>query len=86
MKRAKSVICAIIMMFAISACAGRTPNDSAVSTSGQEEISKETEEKALTASTENGSGGIPEQEGSKEEVVVMDELILSVGDKRFSVE
>ena len=86
MKRAKSVICAIIMMFAISACAGRTPNDSAVSTSGQEEISKETEEKALTASTENGSDGIPEQEGSKEEVVVMDELILSVGDKRFSVE
>ena len=86
MKRAKSVICAIIMMFAISACAGRTPNDSAVSTSGQEEISKETEEKALTASTENGSEGIPEQEGSKEEVVVMDELILSVGDKRLSVE
>ena len=86
MKRAKSVICAIIMMFAISACAGRTPNDSAVSTSGQEEISKETEEKALTASTENGSDGIPEQEGSKEEVVVMDELILSVGDKRLSVE
>jgi len=63
MKRAKSVICTIMMMFVmfvISACAGRTSNDSAVSMSGQEE--------------------------SKEEVEVMDELCLSVGDKRLSVE
>ena len=31
MKRAKSAICVIMMMFVISACAGRTSNDSAVS-------------------------------------------------------
>lgn len=60
MKRSKSVICTIMMMFMISACAGRTSNDSAVSMSGQE--------------------------GSKEEVAAMDELCLSVGDKRLSVE
>ena len=51
MKRAKSAICVIMMMFVISACAGRTSNDSAV-----------------------------------EEVIVMDELLLSVGDKNLSVE
>ena len=66
MKRAKSVICAGLMMFVISACAGRTSNDSAVSMSGQEEISKETEEMTMTASPENGSDEMPEQEGSKE--------------------
>ena len=43
MKRAKSAICVIMMMFVISACAGRTSNDSAVSMREQEEISKETE-------------------------------------------
>ena len=86
MKRAKSVICAGLMMFVISACAGRTSNDSAVSMSGQEEISKETEEMTMTALPENGSDEMPEQEGSKEEVEVMDELCLSVGDRRLSVE
>ena len=86
MKRSKSVIYTIMMMFAISACAGRTSNDSAVSMSGQEEISKETEEMTMTASPENGSDEMPEQEGSKEEVAAMDELCLSVGDKRLSVE
>ncbi len=84
MKRSKSVICTIMMMFMISACAGRTSNDSAVSMSGQEEISKE--EVTLTAAPENSSDKMPEQEGSKEEVAVMDELFLSVGDKRLSVE
>ncbi len=86
MKRVKSVICTIMMMFVISACAGRTSNDSAVSMSGQEEISKETEEMTLTASPENCSDEMPEQEGSKEEVAAMDELCLSVGDKRLSIE
>ena len=86
MKRSKSVICTIMMMFMISACAGRTSNDSAVSMSGQEEISKETEEMTLTASPENCSDEMPEQEGSKEEVAAMDELCLSVGDKRLSIE
>ena len=86
MKRSKSVICTIMMMFMISACAGRTSNDSAVSMSGQEEISKETEEMTLTASPENCNDEMPEQEGSKEEVAAMDELCLSVGDKRISVE
>ena len=85
MKRSKSVICTIMMMFMISACAGRTSNDSAVSMSGQEEISKETEEMTLTAYLENGSDGMPEQE-EKEEEVVMDELILSIGDKKITVE
>ena len=79
MKRAKSVICTIMIMFVISACAGRTSNDSAVSMSGQEEMT-------LTASPENGSNGMPEQEESREEVIVMDELLLSVGDKNLSVE
>ena len=68
MKRVKSAICVIMMMFVISACAGRTSNDSAVSM------------------RENGSNGMPEQEESKEEVAAMDELCLSVGDKRISVE
>ena len=86
MKRSKSVIYTIMMMFMISACAGRTSNDSAVSMSGQEEISKETEEVTLTASPENCSDEMPEQEGSKEEVAAMDELCLSVGDKRLSIE
>jgi hypothetical protein len=86
MKRSKSVIYTIMMMFMISACAGRTSNDSAVSMSGQEEISKETEEMTLTASPENCSDEMPEQEGSKEEVEAMDELCLSVGDKRLSIE
>lgn len=54
--------------------------------SGQEEISKETEEMTLTASPENCSDEMPEQEGSKEEVAAMDELCLSVGDKRISIE
>ena len=69
MKRAKSVICTIMMMFVmfvLSACAGRTSNDSAVSMSGQEESKEES------------------KEGSKEEVEVMDELCLSVGDIWFS--
>lgn len=56
MKRAKSAICVIMMMFVISACAGRTSNDSAV-------LMRE-----------------------QEEVIVMDELLLSVGDKNLSVE
>ena len=86
MKRAKSVICAGLMMFVISACVGRTSNDSAVSMSGQEEISKETEEMTMTALPENGSDEMPEQEESREEVIVMDELLLSVGDKNLSVE
>ncbi len=86
MKKIKSVIFAIMIMLVISACAGRTANDSGVSKKGQEEISKEAEETTMTASQEKGSDGMPEQEGSKEEVVVMDELLLSVGDKRLSVE
>ena len=86
MKRSKIVIYTIMMMFMISACAGRTSNDSAVSMSGQEEISKETEEMTLTASPENCSDEMPKQEGSKEEVAAMDELCLSVGDKRLSIE
>ena len=65
MKRAKSAICVIMMMFVISACAGRTSNDSTVSMSGQEEMT-------LTASPENGSNGMPEQEESREELIVMD--------------
>ena len=85
MKRAKSAICAIMMILVLSACAGSPPNDSAVSSSGQEEISGETEEVTLTA-PENGSNGMPEQEESREEVIVMDELLLSVGDKNLSVE
>jgi len=67
MKRAKSAICVIMMMFVISACAGRTSNDSAVSMREQEEIPGEAEE-------------------TREEVIVMDELLLSVGDKNLSVE
>ena len=67
MKRAKSAICVIMMMFVISACAGRTSNDSAVSMREQEEIPGEAEE-------------------SREKVIVMDELLLSVGDKNLSVE
>ena len=86
MKRAKSAICVIMMMFVISACAGRTSNDSAVSMREQEEIPGEAEETTLTASPENDSNGMPEQEESKEDVAVMDELFLSVGDKRLSVE
>lgn len=86
MKRAKSAICVIMMMFVISACAGRTSNDSAVSMREQEEIPGEAEETTLTASPKNGSNGMPEQEESKEEVIVMDELLLSVGDKNLSVE
>ena len=86
MKRAKSAICVIMMMFVISACAGRTSNDSTVSMREQEEIPQEAEETTLTASPENGSNGMPEQEESREEVIVMDELLLSVGDKNLSVE
>ena len=86
MKRAKSAICVIMMMFVISACAGRTSNDSAVSMREQEEIPGEAEETTLTASPENGSNGMPEQEESRAEVIVMDELLLSVGDKNLSVE
>ena len=67
MKRAKSAICVIMMMSVISACAGRTSNDSAVSMREQEEIPGEAEE-------------------SREKVIVMDELLLSVGDKNLSVE
>ena len=62
MKRAKSAICVIMMMFVISACAGRTSNDSAVSMREQEEIPGEAEETTLTASPENGSNGMPELE------------------------
>lgn len=86
MKIAKSAICVIMMMFVISACAGRTSNDSEVSMREQEEIPGEAEETTLTASPENGSNGMPEQEESREEVIVMDELVLSVGDKNLSVE
>ena len=86
MKRAKSAICVIMMMFVISACAGRTSNDSAVSMIGQEELPKEAEEMALPTSLKDGIDGNPEQEESKEEVAAMDELCLSVGDKRISVE
>ena len=86
MKRVKSAICVIMMMFVISACAGRTSNDSAVLMREQEEIPGEAEETTLTASLENGSNGMPEQEESREEVIVMDELLLSVGDKNLSVE
>ena len=88
MKRAKSAICAIMMILVLSACAGSPPNDSAVSSSGQEEISGETEEVTLAASLENGSDEMPEQEEKeeKEEEVVMDELILSIGDKKITVE
>ena len=86
MKRAKSAICVIMMMFVISACAGGTSNDSEVSMREQEEIPGEAEETTLTASPENGSNGMPEQEESREDVIVMDELLLSVGDKNLSVE
>ena len=86
MKKIKSVICAGLLMLVMSACTGRTSNDSEVPTVVQEEISKEAEEMTLTASQENDSDGMPEQEGSKKEAVVMDELLLSVGDKRLSVE
>ena len=85
MKKVKCAICAIMMMLVLSACAGGPPDDSAVLMSGQEEISGETEEVTLTASLENGSDGMPEQ-GEKEEAVVMDELILSIGDKNIPVE
>ena len=85
MKRVKCAICAIMMIFVLSACAGSPPNDSAVSASGQEEISGETEEVTLTASPENGSDGIQEQE-EKGGAVVMDGLILSIGDKKITVE
>ena len=44
MKRAKSAICVIMMMFVISACAGRTSNDSEVLMREQEEIPGEAEE------------------------------------------
>ncbi len=84
MKRAKSVICAGLMMLVMSACTGRTSNDSEVPTVVQEEISKEAEEMTLTTSQENDR--MPEQEGSKEEAGIMNELLLSVGDKRLSVE
>ena len=85
MKRVKCAICAIMMILVLSACAGSPPNDSAVSASGQEEISGETEEVTLTASLENGSDGIQEQE-EKGGAVVMDGLILSIGDKKITVE
>ena len=68
MKRAKSAICVIMMMFVISACAGRTSKDSAVSMREQEEIPGEAEETTLTASPENRSNGMPEQEESREEI------------------
>jgi TrmH family RNA methyltransferase len=51
-----------MMILVLSACAGSPPNDSAVSAIGQEEISGETEEVTLTASLENGSDGMREQE------------------------
>lgn len=47
MKRAKSAICVIMMMFVISACAGRTSNDSEVSMREQEEFPGEAEETTL---------------------------------------
>ena len=75
-----------MMMFVLSACAGSPPNDSVVSTSGQEEIPKETEEMTMTASLNNDRDGTSEKEEEKEEVVVMDELILSIGDRNLSVE
>lgn len=65
MKRIKCAICAAMMMFVLSACAGSPPNDSVVSTSGQEEIPKETEEMTLTASLNNDRDGTSEKEEGK---------------------
>lgn len=65
MKRIKCAICAAMMMFVFSACAGSPLNDSVVSTSGQEEIPKETEEMTLTASLNNDRDGTSEKEEGK---------------------
>ena len=86
MKRAKSAICVIMMMFVISACAGRTSNDSAVSMREQEEIPGEAEETTLTASPKNGSNGMPEQEAQSAVRKGLNVLILSIGDKNIPVE
>lgn len=119
MKKAKSVIYAIVMMVLISACAGRpASNDSSLSQGGNEKISEETDEQDLTVDRENSSDRISEQEEQKtiqqeeqneggqaeskaeqqaeqkaEQIVeqtdeeeVMDELILSIGDRNISVE
>ena len=72
MKRVKCAICAIMMMFVLSACAGSPSNDSAVSRSGQEKISGEKEEVFSTASLENGSDGVPEQEEKEEAIMYLD--------------
>ncbi len=72
MMNVKYVICATMILFVFSSCAGSIPNDSAVSASSREEI--------LTASLENGGDRMPEKEEEKEE------LILSIGDKMISVE
>ena len=79
MKKAKSALGAIIMTFAISACGSSPANDSTVSASGgspvydgadlasgQEEISKKTEEMTLTASPEHGSDGTSGRGETKE--------------------
>ncbi len=65
MKRIKCATCAAMMMFVLSACAGSPPNDSVVSTSGQEEIFKETEEMTMTASLNNDRDGTSEKEEGK---------------------
>lgn len=119
MKKAKSVIYAIVMMVLISACAGGSDsNESSVSQVEQEEISEETDDPDLTVDRENSPDRISEQEEQKtiqqeeqneggqaeskaeqqaeqkaEQIVeqtdeeeVMDELILSIGDRNISVE
>lgn len=123
MKKAKSVIYAIVMMVLISACAGRPDsNESSVSQVEQEEISEETDDPDLTVDRENSPDRISEQEEQKtiqqeeqneggqaeskaeqqaerpeeqkaEQIVeqtdeeeVMNELILSIGDRNISVE
>ncbi len=81
-----------------SASGGSPVYDGADLASKQEEISKKTEEMTLTASPEHGSDGTSGREETKEkgpkeeqkeklkvEEEVMDELILSIGDKTISV-
>lgn len=123
MKKAKSVIYAIVMMVLISACTGRpASNDSSLSQGGNEKISEETDDPDLTVDRGNSTDRISEQEEQKtiqqeeqneggqaeskaeqqaerqeeqkaEQIVeqtdeeeVMNELILSIGDRNISVE
>ena len=101
MKRVKCALWAIIMTFAISACGSSPANDSTVSASGgspvydgadlaskQEAISKKTEEMTLTVAPKDGHDGTSEEEPkekSKDEEEIMEELILSIGDREISV-